>query len=104
LESEEATTAGFILASPQEVLPTWQRRGYRNEMRKGVIFATKDRGIAIFISSSGDPMAVIRCLPGEDATNGFFVSCFVKKSPGKRRVTQLQNDALDQGRKKSKTK
>lgn len=49
-------------------------------------------------------MAVIRCLPGEDATNGFFVSCFVKKSPGKRRVTQLQNDALDQGRKKSKTK
>lgn len=86
LESEEATTAGFILASPQEVLPTWQRRGYRNEMRKG------------------DPMAVIRCLPGEDATNGFFVSCFVKKSPGKRRVTQLQNDALNQGRKKSKTK
>ena len=22
--------------------------------------------------------ALVRCLPGEDATNGFFVSCFVR--------------------------
>lgn len=103
LESEEAAVAGFILASRQEVLPTWQRRGYCNEMRKGATFAIKNTGIAIFISrihisSSGDPMAVIRCLPREDATNGFFVACFVKKPLKKRRVTQN-----DQGRKKSKT-
>lgn len=24
---------------------------------------------------------MIRCLPGEDRTNGFFVSCFVRQSP-----------------------
>jgi len=105
LESEEAAVAGFILASRQEVLPTWRRRGYCNEMRKGATFA-KDTGIAIFISRihisfSGDPMAVIRCLPGEDATNGFFVACFVKNPLKKRRVTQ--NDVQNQGRKKSKT-
>lgn len=27
---------------------------------------------------------MIRCLPGEDKTNGFFVSCFVRQSPGAR--------------------
>jgi putative methyltransferase len=26
----------------------------------------------------GDASSLIRCLPGEDATNGFFVSCFVR--------------------------
>jgi len=110
LESEEAAAAGFILASHQEVLPTWPRRGYCSEMRKGTTFTIKDTDIAIFISrihisSSGDPMAVIRCLPGEDATNGFFIACFAKKKPfKKRRVTQLQNDVQNQGRKKSKTK
>ena len=25
---------------------------------------------------------VVRCSPGEDATNGFFVSCFVRQSQG----------------------
>jgi len=28
----------------------------------------------------GDALSLIRCLPGEDATNGFFVSCFVRDS------------------------
>lgn len=26
-----------------------------------------------------DAEGLIRCLPGEDATNGFFVSCFVRR-------------------------
>jgi len=105
LESEEAAVAGFVLASRQEVLPTWQRRGYCNEMRKGITFTIKDTGDTNLTcsSSSGDPKAVLRCLPGEDATNGFFVACF-KKPLKKRRVTQLQDDVQDQGRKKSKTK
>jgi len=25
---------------------------------------------------------MVRCSPGEDATNGFFVSCFVRQSQG----------------------
>jgi len=31
---------------------------------------------------TGDAECVIRCSPGEDATNGFFVSCFVRQSQG----------------------
>lgn len=26
----------------------------------------------------GDASSLVRCVPGEDATNGFFVSCFVR--------------------------
>ena len=29
-----------------------------------------------------DAECVVRCSPGEDATNGFFVSCFVRQSQG----------------------
>ena len=29
---------------------------------------------------TGDADCVVRCSPGEDATNGFFVSCFVRQS------------------------
>lgn len=31
---------------------------------------------------AGDPECMVRCSPGEDATNGFFVSCFVRQSQG----------------------
>jgi len=31
---------------------------------------------------TGDAECVVRCSPGEDATNGFFVSCFVRQSQG----------------------
>lgn len=63
LGSEEAQVGEFELAPQNEVLPTWPRRGYPEEM-----------------GSPADAWSLIRCLPGEDATNGFFVSCFVKRS------------------------
>ncbi|KAE9408389.1 S-adenosyl-L-methionine-dependent methyltransferase [Gymnopus androsaceus JB14] len=59
LESAEALSANFNLAPPSQVLPQWKGRGYANEMH--------------------DPTSVVRCLPGEDATNGFLVSCFVRE-------------------------
>ena len=31
---------------------------------------------------TGDAECMVRCSPGEDATNGFFVSCFVRQSQG----------------------
>ena len=31
---------------------------------------------------AGDAECMVRCSPGEDATNGFFVSCFVRQSQG----------------------
>ncbi|KIK62541.1 hypothetical protein GYMLUDRAFT_42004 [Collybiopsis luxurians FD-317 M1] len=63
LESSEARTANFVLALPSEVLPEWKRRGLEGEMNE-----------------PGHAASLIRCLPGEDATNGFFVSCFVRGS------------------------
>ncbi|KAF9484339.1 S-adenosyl-L-methionine-dependent methyltransferase [Pholiota conissans] len=63
LKSEEATAGSFRLAPQNVVLPTWSRRGYPAEM-----------------DNPDDAAAVVRCLPGEDATNGFFVSCFIRVS------------------------
>ncbi|KAL1677689.1 S-adenosyl-L-methionine-dependent methyltransferase [Schizophyllum commune] len=63
LASEECRTGDFALASRDSVLPTWPRRGMKEEM----------------VESGADAEGLIRCLPGEDATNGFFVSCFVRR-------------------------
>jgi putative methyltransferase len=43
--------------------------------------------VSCFIS--GQTASVVRCLPGEDATNGFFVSCFVR---GQKRKSDLVHD------------
>ncbi|THH19811.1 hypothetical protein EW146_g1416 [Bondarzewia mesenterica] len=61
LSSAEAQTGPFTLASPHEVLPTWRRRG-----------------LPEMLANPADAAALVRCSPGEDATNGFFVSCFVR--------------------------
>ncbi|KAJ7671620.1 S-adenosyl-L-methionine-dependent methyltransferase [Mycena polygramma] len=60
LLSDEA--GPFHLESKENVLPKWHRRGIPEEM-----------------ASPEDAASLIRCSPGEDATNGFFVSCFVRK-------------------------
>lgn len=45
-----------------------------------------------------DAECVVRCSPGEDATNGFFVSCIVRQSqgeftkPGKRSRSSVKGD------------
>ncbi|KAJ7106472.1 S-adenosyl-L-methionine-dependent methyltransferase [Mycena crocata] len=75
--SEEATAGSFSLAPMQDVLPHWHRRGMPDEM-----------------ASPDDAASVIRCSPGEDATNGFFVSCFVRGSTTstKRKVEALEDE------------
>ncbi|KAF7375170.1 25S rRNA (Cytosine-C(5))-methyltransferase rcm1 [Mycena sanguinolenta] len=62
LVSDEAIAGPFHLATQEDVLPKWHRRGMPEEMAK-----------------PEDAAPLIRCSPGEDATNGFFVSCFVRK-------------------------
>ncbi|KAJ6577367.1 S-adenosyl-L-methionine-dependent methyltransferase [Mycena capillaripes] len=64
LLSDEAVAGPFNLASREHVLPKWHRRGIPDEM-----------------AVPEDAISLIRCSPGEDATNGFFVSCFVRKEP-----------------------
>ncbi|PFH53101.1 hypothetical protein AMATHDRAFT_79254 [Amanita thiersii Skay4041] len=78
LSSEEAKVGSFTLAPQNEVLPTWPRRGLASEM-----------------SDPNRAASLVRCLPGEDNTNGFFVSCFVKG--GKRKKRKLDTDRLQWG-------
>ncbi|KAI1797292.1 S-adenosyl-L-methionine-dependent methyltransferase [Ganoderma leucocontextum] len=61
LNSEEAINGQFKLASKQDVLPTWHRRGIPEEM-----------------DNAADAESLVRCSPGEDRTNGFFVSLFMR--------------------------
>ncbi|GHJ87754.1 hypothetical protein NliqN6_4156 [Naganishia liquefaciens] len=63
LGSSEAADYGWALAPRAQTLPTWERRGLPEHMNQDQTLAD----------------GVIRCVPGEDHTNGFFVSCFVKK-------------------------
>ncbi|KAF9466533.1 S-adenosyl-L-methionine-dependent methyltransferase [Collybia nuda] len=63
LNSDEAKRGRFLLAPEGEVLPKWRRRGIPDEMDSPTAAAS-----------------LIRCSPGEDATNGFFVSCFMRTS------------------------
>lgn len=62
LQSTEAIAGGFNLATRAEVLPAWPRRG-----QPGIL-------------NDADTEAVVRCSPGDDGTNGFFVSCFMRRS------------------------
>ncbi|KAI0710126.1 S-adenosyl-L-methionine-dependent methyltransferase [Earliella scabrosa] len=79
LKTEEAAKAGFRLARREDVLPEWQRRGMPEEMDDPV-----------------DAESLVRCSPGEDATNGFFVSLFV-------RDTEQQRDVPEASARKRKT-
>lgn len=89
LNSEEAQVGKFKLAPQNEVLPTWPRRGYPEEM-----------------DSPGDASSLIRCCPGEDATNGFFVSCFVRDwcPVTRKRKEMAGNDGMEADSKSRKKK
>ncbi|KAF9818583.1 hypothetical protein IEO21_02688 [Rhodonia placenta] len=67
LKTEEALSRGFTLAPPEEVLPSWQRRGLAEE-----------------IDNPACAASLVRCSPDEDATNGFFVSMFIRTDPDRK--------------------
>ncbi|KAI0784165.1 S-adenosyl-L-methionine-dependent methyltransferase [Abortiporus biennis] len=88
LKSDEANEGHFELAPSEQVLPSWKRRGYPDEM-----------------DSPSDAASLLRCSPGDDATNGFFVSLFVRHTvesdempleSRKRKVTD-QDDGASEG-------
>ncbi|KAF8274757.1 S-adenosyl-L-methionine-dependent methyltransferase [Lactarius quietus] len=79
LQSTEAIAGGFNLASRAEVLPAWPRRG-----QPGIL-------------NDADTGAILRCSPGEDGTNGFFVSCFVRRSNAHLRETANAGRTHDPG-------
>ena len=52
--------------------------------------------------------SVICCVPGEDRTNGFFVSCFIRgqtdTSRGKKRARQVDHEAEEEANEPKKSK
>ncbi|KAF8222089.1 S-adenosyl-L-methionine-dependent methyltransferase [Tricholoma matsutake] len=72
LSSDEAARGRFSLAPSDQVLPQWHRRG-----------------LADVLESPSQTASLVRCSPGDDATNGFFVSCFVR---GQKRKSDLVHD------------
>ncbi|GJE94873.1 class I SAM-dependent RNA methyltransferase [Phanerochaete sordida] len=63
LRTDECAAGKFRLAPRDMVLPAWPRRGLPAET-----------------DAPDDAESLVRCSPGEDATNGFFVSLFVRES------------------------
>ncbi|KAI0767919.1 S-adenosyl-L-methionine-dependent methyltransferase [Irpex lacteus] len=61
LKTEECNAGPFKLAPRNMVLPTWPRRGLPDEM-----------------DEPNEAASLVRCSPGDDATNGFFVCLFVR--------------------------
>ncbi|CAG8503317.1 11663_t:CDS:2, partial [Acaulospora colombiana] len=53
----------FELADKKDVMPSWPRRGIASEMSDNEEAAGK----------------LVRSIPDEDYTNGFFVACFIRK-------------------------
>ncbi|KAF5367132.1 hypothetical protein D9758_003992 [Tetrapyrgos nigripes] len=77
LKSDEALSGPFRLAPAEQVLPQWTRRGLPDEM-----------------DDPDHASSLVRCLPGEDGTNGFFVSCFIRKaSTSKRKIEEASNSS-----------
>ncbi|RDB26149.1 25S rRNA (cytosine-C(5))-methyltransferase rcm1 [Hypsizygus marmoreus] len=90
LNSDEAKSGNFSLATSNEVLPQWHRRGLPDEL-----------------DDPAQASSLVRCLPGEDATNGFFVSCFVRDlSPTRKRkdVPADEDHEVPDSRRKKKKK
>lgn len=95
LNSPTAKQNNWTLAPRSEVLPAWERRGRPEEMGG-------DRGVYCSMGPLTIDLAdgVIRCMPGEDKTNGFFVACFIKQDPTtvKRSIKQKrgrEDESLD---------
>lgn len=97
LKSEEATSGPFTLAPRQEVLPLWQRRGLEEEMDfpgTGCLQTIlEEQMLTVDVLRTADAESLIRCSPGEDATNGFFVSLLVRR-PSKKGTQQSITDIV----------
>ncbi|KAI9275408.1 S-adenosyl-L-methionine-dependent methyltransferase [Sporodiniella umbellata] len=77
----------FELATRDSVLPTWERRGIPEEIEDNKDLAD----------------CVVRTIPEKDLTNGFFVSCFVRKgSQTKRPIEQVETEEQNSPKKKKK--
>ncbi|CAG8609076.1 17687_t:CDS:10 [Acaulospora morrowiae] len=72
-------TSVFELADRKDVMPSWSRRGITSEMGDDEEAAEK----------------LVRSIPNEDHTNGFFVACFVRKSVQCENNVRSKVDSMD---------
>ncbi len=94
LQSTEAIAGGFNLATRAEVLPAWPRRGQPGILNDAGGFYTLALPPCWLVTDDReDTDAVVRCSPGEDGTNGFFVSCFVRRSDAHLSVSDAEMPA-----------
>jgi putative methyltransferase len=95
LKCDEALQAHFHLAPRSQVIPTWERRGKPEEMydpgtlhplpsmpmpKHNYALASELIPLSSLISVA-DAESLIRTMPGDDRTNGFFVAVFVRDGP-----------------------
>ncbi len=107
LQTEEARSGSFELDSRENVLPQWQRRGMPKEMDdpSTIYFDVPHIIHSTYHFLTAQAASVIRCSPGEDATNGFFVSCFVRNSSSSGTIKRkLDVVAADEHKKKKRKK
>jgi putative methyltransferase len=99
LRCDEAAAGPFGLAPRAEVLPAWPRRGVAEEMgAPGMWFQNNWCAHPLmYVFVVEDAASLIRCSPGEDATNGFFVSCFVRKEAAAPATSKRKAEAEDEG-------
>ncbi|EJD49049.1 S-adenosyl-L-methionine-dependent methyltransferase [Auricularia subglabra TFB-10046 SS5] len=83
-----AADGEWTLAPRRQVLPSWPRRGLPEELQ-GV---------------GADADALVRCMPGDDRTNGFFVSCFIRVNTAKRKAADDLQVAMPKKKRRKKKK
>lgn len=64
--------------------------GYPRRSRSVISGASFEHTLKL--ACSGATESVVRCEPGEDATNGFFVACFERASSRKRKAGDDEDD------------
>lgn len=91
------------MAPRSQVLPSWERRGIPEHLdgdQGGSFCVSPYTLLADTLFDTVQVLAdgVIRCVPGEDHTNGFFVSCFIKEgTTDQKRKRSTEEDEEDDG-------
>ncbi|KAI0701330.1 S-adenosyl-L-methionine-dependent methyltransferase [Cytidiella melzeri] len=82
LKTEECLAGRFTLAPRTMVLPSWPRRGLPEEMNAPGMRRLDGNNWTYSLTHqhifAAEAASLIRCSPGDDATNGFFVCLFLR--------------------------
>lgn len=83
LSDPELKKLGWTLEDRSKVLPTWERRGWKEEF---TTLANGDESVCERLAGG-----CVRSIPKEDGGIGFFAACLVKKQPQEQNQRQNQD-------------